>query len=102
MSELTGKQKRYLRSLGQHLSAMSVIGKEGLSEAVVATLGRLLDQHELIKVRLHVQDASERDEAAEALSAATGAALAGAIGHTALLYRPNTERSANKRITLPT
>jgi RNA-binding protein len=89
MPELTGKEKRRLRSLGQKLPAMSVIGKGGLSEAVVATLGRLLDRHELIKVRLPAQDAAERDALAETIASAAGAILAGAIGHTALLYRPN-------------
>ena len=101
MIELTGKQKRYLRSLGQKLQAVSVIGKAGLTQAVISNLNVLLDRHELVKVRLPVRDNDERDSLAAELAAAAKASLAGAIGHTALLYRPNPNLSDDKRIVLP-
>lgn len=103
MNALTGKQNRYLRSLGQRLPAATTIGKAGLSEAVVAHLRRLLTERELIKVRLSEEHiGAERKEAAAELEKATGSACAGIVGRTVLLYFPNEDRPADKRITLLT
>ena len=92
--ELTGKQKKQLRGLAHDLDPVVQLGKEGLTDAVVAQVDRALDAHELIKVRL----AGERDERAAqaaALAVATGAATAGTVGHVAILYRRH--RDPDKR-----
>jgi RNA-binding protein YhbY len=49
MTALTGKQKRYLRSLGQRLSADIIVGKAGATDALLAHLEHLLDENELIR-----------------------------------------------------
>jgi len=85
--ELTGKQTRHLRSLGQRLSASVIIGREGLTDEVCRQISAELDRRELVKVRLPA-GADRRALAAEA-AAALGAALAGVVGRTALLYRPS-------------
>ena len=100
MGELTGKQKRHLRSLGQKLSAIAAVGKAGLTEAVLANLSALLDQHELVKVRLGGLPPADRAALAAQIEQATGAQCVGIVGRTALLYRANPELDAKHRINL--
>jgi RNA-binding protein len=94
---LTGKQKRYLRSLGHHLEPALMIGAAGTSEGVVRELAESLAVHELVKVRLGQGCGVPRQHAAERLSAATGSAVAQILGKTILFYRPAKKR----KIQLP-
>ena len=90
--ELTGKQKRHLRSLAHHLKPVLNIGKQGLAEAVLAQLEANLLEHELIKVKLLKTCPMDKDECAEAVQGRTGAALAQSLGRTLLFYRPHPEK----------
>ena len=87
MRLVTGKQRRYLRALGQRLAATLHVGQEGVSEAVVRQAHALLEAHELVKVRMGDNAPGDRHATAEALARRTGAALAQVLGRTALLYR---------------
>lgn len=97
MLKLSGKQVRYLRSLGHHLQPVVMVGKEGLSEKVTASVEEALRAHELIKIKLQEGCLMDRRDVAEALAAGTGAAVAQVLGRTILLYRPGEER----KIELP-
>jgi len=96
--ELTGKQRRYLRSLGHHLDPIVLVGKEGVTEGVGKELAHALLDHELVKVRLLDSCPQDRDAAAASLEKACGAAIAGEVGHTLLFYKPHPEKP---RIELP-
>ena len=85
--ELTGKQRRYLRSIGQKLSPVVMVGRAGLSGSVMRGIDRALEDHELIKVRLGRECEIERKEAAKRISERSRSALAQAVGNTMLLYR---------------
>lgn len=98
MPDLSGKQKRHLRALGHHLDALLQIGHEGITDAVVAQANTQLRRHELIKVRVLESSPLDRREAAEELSARSGAALAQVLGRTFLLYKRDPEKP---RIELP-
>ena len=98
MPELTGKQRRHLRALGHHLSAVVQVGHEGLSEALVQQARAQLDAHELIKVRVGESSPLSRHDAAEQLASATNSSLAQVLGRTFLLYRPH---PTNPQISLP-
>jgi RNA-binding protein len=87
MRDLTGKQRRHLRALGQRLTATLHVGHEGVSDAVVAQADAQLEVHELIKVRVGDNAPADRHQTAEDLAARTRAHLAQVIGRTALLYR---------------
>ncbi len=101
MVSLTGKQKRQLRSLGQRLSTDITIGKAGESESLLAHLNRLLDERELIKVRLPEDNVGrDRKQAADELAEEVQAVCAGVVGRTCLLYRPNESLPAEDRIRL--
>lgn len=87
MREVTGKQRRYLRGLGQRLTATLHVGQEGVSEAVVRQADAQLEAHELVKVRVGDNAPGDRHATAEELARRTGADLAQVLGRTALLYR---------------
>jgi RNA-binding protein len=97
-SELTGRQRRHLRALGQKLTATLHVGQEGVSDAVVRQADAQLEIHELIKVRVGDNAPEDRHETAAALAERTRAHLAQVLGRTALLYR---RRPEEPRIVLP-
>ena len=99
--ELTGKQKRFLRGVGQKTAATMRLGKAGLSAGLLRELGELLNRHELIKVQLPAAPPAERAALGEQLAAGCGAALAGSVGRTVLLYRANETLPSEKRLHLP-
>ena len=101
MHELTGKQKRHLRGIGQGLEVRASVGKAGLSEGFAAAVRELLDQRELVKVRLPAGPGKWRDALAGQIAESAGAACAGVVGRTALLYRPNETLEPKDRIHLP-
>ncbi|MDH4224076.1 MAG: ribosome assembly RNA-binding protein YhbY [Deltaproteobacteria bacterium] len=96
--ELTGKQKRFLRSLGHGLKPMVNLGKQGINPAVVRQVGESLTAHELIKIKVMENCPLDRDAAAGIISTETGAVLVQTIGRTLLMYRPHPEQP---EITLP-
>jgi RNA-binding protein len=91
MTAIKGKQRRYLRSLGQQLTPVVHVGHDGVTDAVVAHANTELDLHELIKIRIGDNAPDDRHDVAAALAQRTGAHLAQVIGRTALLYRARAE-----------
>jgi RNA-binding protein len=89
---LTNPQKRYLRGLAHDLKPVVQVGAKGVTPAVLAELELALEQHELLKVRVAAGDRDERDAWIEALAEGCGAAVAGRIGHVAILYRRRSEK----------
>ncbi len=96
---LTKAQQKYLRALANPLNATVMVGKQGVTDALLAKLEQELDSHELIKVRFQ-EFKAERVELTNTLIETTGAALVGMIGHVAILYRENTD-PAQRTIRLP-
>lgn len=70
---------------------MVLIGDHGVSDALVAETRRALDDHELIKVRVHAADRAARNALTDALATACEAAIVQRIGKTAVLFRKNPE-----------
>ncbi|MHC4561484.1 MAG: YhbY family RNA-binding protein [Planctomycetota bacterium] len=99
MTDLTGKQKRFLRSCGQQLRPAAIVGKAGLTDDVVAHLADQLARHELVKIKLPAGD--ERKAIAAESAEKLGAVCIGVVGRTALLYRANDQLDPSLRIDLP-
>lgn len=93
---LTGKQRRHLRGLGHNLTAVVQIGKEGLSETLVAAVDAALETHELIKVKIGQNALLDRKQVADELSKATSSEVAQVLGNTVLLYRRHPEEPTIK------
>jgi RNA-binding protein len=84
---LSGKQRRYLRSLGHNLEPVVQLGKLGLTEAVTSAIDAALTEHELIKVRIGTECPDERGDVAERLAPAVKGEVAQVLGRTLLIYR---------------
>jgi RNA-binding protein len=92
MAVLSSKQRQFLRGLAHPLSPLVRVGKGGVTDSLIAETRKSLDSHELIKVRIEVDEGSERRGVAERLAEATDSQLAGTIGKVAILYRPREEK----------
>jgi RNA-binding protein len=99
--QLSGKQKRFLRSLGHGLEPKVIIGREGLSENLIKSVTETLFANELIKIKLGPNCPLEKREAAELIAARTKSAMVQLIGKTILLYKRNKERKQDQQIHLP-
>lgn len=84
---IAGSGIRYLRGLGHHLDAVIQIGKDGITDALVAATNEALRTHELIKVKVGSEAPIDRKEAGPELATKTGATLAQTLGRTLLLYK---------------
>ncbi len=96
--QLTGKDRRYLRSLGNPLRPTVWIGKEGLTPAVLRTIDDAHRGSELIKIKILELADHDRKAIAEAITKGSTSLLAGMVGGTILLYRRDKEKP---RIVLP-
>lgn len=85
---LSATEKKHFRGIGHHLKPVVLIGSQGLSEAVLAEIDRALEEHELIKVKVHGENREARHAVLDALPEATGCQLVTTIGGVALIYRP--------------
>jgi RNA-binding protein len=99
MRELTGSDRKYLRSLAHSLEPVVFVGKQGLTETLVAALDQALESHELVKVKFN-DHKDEKKEIAAALGEQTGSDIAGIIGNVAILYREQVDEEKRK-IRLP-
>ncbi len=94
---LTGKQKRYLRSLAETQPAIFQIGKEALSDNLIDTVDKALEARELIKIRILKTAPEDTKELAFDLAMNTRSEIVQIIGRTLILYR----RSREHKIILP-
>lgn len=84
--ELKSYQRAFLRSHAQALDPVVSVGKDGISDGVVAALDEALTAHELVKVRFH----SFKDEVSELsrnLEERTKSTLVATTGFTAVFFR---------------
>ncbi|HEY8570143.1 ribosome assembly RNA-binding protein YhbY [Microbulbifer sp.] len=84
---LTADRKKALRTIGHNLKPVVTVAENGLTEGVAAELNRALDDHELIKVKLAVNDREVRRELIAELCQQSGAELVQEIGKIALIFR---------------
>jgi RNA-binding protein len=89
---LSGKQKSFLRGLGNGLGPLFQVGKGGVTPNLVGQVNDALQARELIKLRVLPQAPLEPRQAAAALAEAAGAELVQVIGRNLLLYRRSKER----------
>lgn len=86
---LSSKARGYLRSLGNELAPVLMIGRGGLGPELIKQADGVLETRELIKGRLLPQDDPEftAREVAEAIAEQTQAELVQVVGNNFLLYR---------------
>jgi len=79
-------RKKY-RQIGHHLKPIVTVGNAGITFAVIEEMQRALHDHELIKVKLNIEEKSERARGVKTLSTALDAHFIQLIGKNALLYK---------------
>lgn len=84
---LSSDNKKHFKSIGHGLKPVVMIAGNGLSENVQAELERALLDHELIKVKLAIEDRESRKEVIEQICRHTKAELVQSIGKVVLIYR---------------
>ena len=89
---LSSKQIRKLRSLGMTEDAVVMIGKEGVSPAVVASAREAIKKRELIKVRVLQNAPEEPADAITMLAERADANLVQVIGRNGLLFKRNFDK----------
>ena len=91
MATLSNEDIRRFKQQAHQLRPTVLIGKQGLTEAVIKETDTRLTARELIKVQVAGDDRQERIAIAEALCTATGAELVQHIGKQLVLWRPKPE-----------
>jgi RNA-binding protein len=98
---LKGFQKKYLRGLAHSLKPVVLIGQKGLTDEVLRSASQAFEKHELIKVKFNdFKEKEQKVELSAHLEKATGSEIVGAIGHTVIFYKQQSDPEKRK-IPLP-
>ncbi len=90
-TELSTATIKQLKGIGHHLNPIVIVGSQGITPTLLEELGRALNDHELIKVKIPAGSKQEREATAQALADATEATVINSIGRVCLLFRKNPE-----------
>ncbi len=87
---MTSKERAKLRAEANGLDPIFQIGKEGVTDAVIAQIEDTFNTRELFKIKVHLETAPESPkELAQKLSEATGCDIIQVIGGTIVVFRIN-------------
>jgi RNA-binding protein len=89
MKTLTTKYKQQLKAKAHYLKPIILIGQHGLTEAVKKETDRALQDHELIKVRIRMEDREVRRALFTDICESLQAELVQLVGSIGVLYRKN-------------
>lgn len=98
MKNLTPSQRKHLKGLGHGLKPCVQVGKEGITEKVLGSIAKALNDHELIKIGLLETAGLDRKDAAQDIANALNAELVQVLGFKILLFRRNPDEP---KISLP-
>ena len=90
MSDLTSKQRKFLRAEAHHIDPLVLIGKNGFYKGARLAINKALDAHELIKIKFRgFKD--KRKEISIQIASELKCEIIGQVGNITILYRFNTE-----------
>lgn len=95
---LRGKERAYLKGLAQNIDPLIQLGKDGINEGFLKQIDKLLEDHELVKIKVLQNAPVEVDEIVDEVLEKTGAEFVQKIGKKLTIYRESKE---NKKIELP-
>lgn len=84
---MNSKERAALRSRANELETTLMVGKEGITDALIAQINTQLDARELIKGKVLETAFMTAREASDAICAATGADGIQAVGNKFVIYR---------------
>ena len=87
---MTSKERANLRAEANGLDPIFQIGKEGITDSVIAQLEDTFNTRELFKIKVHLESAPESPkELATKIAEATGCDIIQVIGGTIVVFRIN-------------
>lgn len=89
---LSKEQVKFLRAKCHDLKPVILLGQKGLTDAVVAELDNALEHHELVKIKLSVEDRDDRRQMIDEILQRSHAEQIQSIGKTVSIYRRNEEK----------
>ncbi len=89
---LTSAEKKELRGIGQRLKPHLHIGKQGLSETVLAEIETALTKNGLIKIRFEADRAAIKTFSKD-ISDKLGCEYVGGVGKTGIFFRDMPEKA---------
>ncbi len=91
-SDLSGKQRRFLRALAHDLRPVVQVGHSGWTAGVEKEVDSALEAHELIKIRAAQECPLSPRELANEVEAGTRSHVTQVLGRVLVVYRPRNER----------
>ena len=89
---ISKNQIKFLRGKCHDLKPVIMLGQKGLTDAVLNELEIALDHHELVKIKLSVDDRDARKQLAEEICKRCQAEVVQSIGKTLTIYRGNPDK----------
>ncbi|MDE0897385.1 MAG: YhbY family RNA-binding protein [Longimicrobiales bacterium] len=92
MTQLTSKQRAYLRKLAHPLKPVVLVGGDGVTDALISSVSDAFNSRELLKVKLQESASIKvRDAANQIADALEDVHAVQTIGKTMVLYRRDPE-----------
>lgn len=95
IKNLTPQFIRSLKNKVHHLKPIVIVGNKGLTDMVIQEIDRALDDHELMKIRIHTQNREELAKNTVDICTKTNAILIHSIGRIIAIYRKNLDNEDN-------
>lgn len=86
--QLTAKERSRLKARAHALEPNVSVGHAGATQAVITEVDRALKKHELIKVKVQLDDREERKQIGDDIAAGADAAVVHRVGKIVILFRP--------------
>ena len=96
---LTSKERAELRAKANSIDTTLIVGKGGVSEALVADVEIQLDNRELVKGKVLETSLMTAREASDAICEATGADGVSCVGNKFVIYRFSEKCQAERNAT---
>ncbi|QKQ24700.1 ribosome assembly RNA-binding protein YhbY [Candidatus Ruthia endofausta] len=87
MIKLTNNQKKILRSKGHTLKPVIIVGQHGLSESVLVELKAIMEKHELLKIKIRIDERERKQKIIDKIIDTSNAHLVQIIGNIVVIYR---------------
>ena len=96
---LTSKQRAELRAQANNLDTTLIVGKDGVTDAIIAEAENLLTARELIKGKVLETALMSAREVSDAICEATGADGVSCVGYKFVIYRFSEKCQAERNAT---
>lgn len=95
---LTGKQRSFLKGIANNLDPVLQIGKNGITDNFIKQVDEILENKELIKIKVLKNSFENPDDMATELTEKLNAEFVQSIGSKFVIYRESID---HKEIQLP-